>query len=345
VLLFVVGLSFFPKKFNRYLVPAFPVANILAAVGIAWGIAQLARLARPGKRTQTWGAHALLGLVALAALLNAAWFHPYSITYFNQALGGPQAGAQTFSVGWGEGFGQVAAWLNQQPDITGVVTAAIMMKSLNPYLHHGAQATTPRAAALPDKTGYVVVYIYQAQGTVFPPFDHFYGQAHPAHTVTIHGVDYAWIYQVPPPVEHPRPATFGEAIALRGFATPDTQLPGGTGTLAAQRGENLVFQLFWSTTSAPPGDYWLFAHLIDPEGTRFFQADIPLSTSTWGTHRFVTTELRVTLPPNIPAGRYLLTTGLYDPSSRERLPLSRADAANPALSGPNALLLARVRVE
>ncbi len=29
-------------------------------------------------------------------------------------------------VGWGEGLEQVAGWLNEQPDITGVVTATTM---------------------------------------------------------------------------------------------------------------------------------------------------------------------------------------------------------------------------
>src|SRR5690349_24449843 len=63
---------------------------------------------------------AFLTIVSLAAIVNAAWYHPYGIAYFNQALGGAQAGAGTFLYGTGEGMEQVAAWLNQQPDITGV---------------------------------------------------------------------------------------------------------------------------------------------------------------------------------------------------------------------------------
>src|SRR5207245_7739262 len=66
----------------------------------------------------------LIAVVALAAIGNAAWWHPYGIAYFNQALGGAPLGARMFLAGWGEGFEQVADWLNRQPDITGVVTVS-----------------------------------------------------------------------------------------------------------------------------------------------------------------------------------------------------------------------------
>jgi hypothetical protein len=320
-------MTLFPKKFDRYLVPVFPSLDILAAVGIAWAAASIAHIAQ---RTA-----AVVSIIGCIALLNVAWFHPYNLIYFNQALGGVPRGVRTFSVGWGEGYDQVAAYLNQQPDITGVVTAATMMKTLNPYLRHGAQATTPRSPELPDKTGYVVVYIYQAQGTVFPPFDQFYPHARPLHTVTLHGVDYAWVYQVAPAVAHPRPATFGDTLYLRGF-----DITGNT-----QAGQTLTLHLFWQTESAPAADTWLFAHLLAPDGTRLFQLDLPYPTSTWGAHRFVTTELPVTIPPDTPPGTYPLLIGMYDdPASGQRLPLESATTAPPALDGENVLLLYEVRV-
>ena len=359
ILLFVIGLSLFPKKFNRYLVPAFPALDVLAAVGLVWGANAFSRLLhwfsdirfrlfqwvmglanfyflayppQENPRLQRRLAHFIVGLVSTIAIANAVWWHPYSIAAFNQLLGGAQTGIETFSVGWGEGYGQVAAWLNQQEDITGVVTAAIMMKALNPYLRHGAQATTPHSDELPDKTGYVVVYIYQAQGTVFPPFDRFYPSQRPVHMVTIHGVPYAWIYQVPPPVATARPADFGDVLHLRGVEQEE----------AIERGKPLLLKLFWQTTQQPSHEIWLFVHVVGETGGRYAQIDMPHATSSWQPNRFVTTEIAIPIPEDLPAGDYHVVMGLYDPETGQRLPLTPtppATTADPALDGEHALIL------
>jgi hypothetical protein len=303
----------------------FPALDILAAAGLLWGASTLAAALR-----RTWTARAqwvAAGAAATLALLNVAWWHPYSIVAFNQTLDGAQAGARTFSVGWGEGYNEVADWLNQQPNITGVLTASIMTPTLQPYLRHGAQTTTPRGDTLPAETGYVVVYIYQAQGTVFPPFDQFYPQATPLHTVTIHDVEYAWIYQAPPPVPQPRPARFGEHIHLRGFAPPAAS--------ELRPGAQVSFQLFWQTSGTPPADYWLFAHLLDAEGQRVAQVDLPYPTSEWQ-RPYITTELPLTLPADAAPGLYRLVVGMYDPADSTRLPLETSAESQ---MGDDALLL------
>jgi hypothetical protein len=329
VVLFVAGLSLFDKQFNRYLVPAFPAVDILAAAGIVWTIAALAR-------GHVYVQRALLVALALAAWLNAAWWHPYSIAAFNQVFGGAQAGARTFAVGWGEGFDKVAAWLNEQPDITGELTTSRMIKSLNPYLKPGAQAFFPDAGELRDNAGYLVVYISEVQGgPPVAPSDRFYGEQAPLHVVTIHRVEYAWIYQVPPEVSQPRPATFGEHIRLRGYDAP--------GPL--RQGQPLTLTLHW-TTDAPLGqDYWLFAHLLNAQGERVAQIDIPLPTSAWEPGRFVQTPLPLALPADAPPGTYRLIIGLYEPESGTRLSLTSPHAADPALSGPHALLLAEMQTQ
>src|SRR5262249_34857824 len=120
-LIFIVMMTLFPKKFNRYIEPIFPALDIMAAAGLVASARWIgALIVRPGWASHDWArrlAGGLLSIVALTAVLNAAWWHPYGIAAFNQALGGAQAGAQTFLIGWGEGFEQVADWLNQQPDL------------------------------------------------------------------------------------------------------------------------------------------------------------------------------------------------------------------------------------
>jgi hypothetical protein len=269
------------------------------------------------------------------ASLNTVLWHPYSIVYFNTALGGPPIGAQVFLEGWGEGFEQVATWLNQQPDITGVVTVSPMVTSLRPYMRRRAQVDDPSGGELPNKAGYMVVYIRQVQGgPPDPPFDRFYGRTAPLYTVRIHGVNYAWIYRIPPPVARARPADFGSNIHLRGFEQ-DGDL---------RRGQRVTFKLYWETRNAPPIDYTLFAHLIGADGKRYTQVDIPYPTSSWGAQQFVTTDLPLELPADVPAGRYRLTIGLYDPASGQRVTLTTTERLDPAVDGPNALPLLKTRL-
>ncbi len=325
VVLFVVVMSVFPKKFNRYLVLAFPTIDILAAAGLVWASESL----RPWtRRLAQWAT----GLVALVALANVAYFHPYYLAYFNQALGGPQAGARAFTIGWGEGLEQAAAWLNAQPDITGVLTASSRPDALQPYMRPGGQVAVVHGGVLPDRTGYVVLYVRDVQDQVAPPYDQFYGRVPPVYTVRIHGVEYAWIYQAPPAVPQPHPADFGDAIHLRGF-----ELSG-----AARPGRQADLRLFWETRAAPAANATLFVHLIGPGGRHFIQLDLPYPTGEWGAHQFKTTHVPLAIPADAPAGRYQLVVGLYDPASGQRLALTSPAPIQPELDGPDAFMLTQM---
>lgn len=340
VVMFVIAMSFFPKKFNRYLIPGWPPVNILAAAGLVWGAQELGvftqRIVRGSQAVVRRSAAILLSGIALAAVLNAFWWHPYNMVYFNQALGGAQAGADTFLIGWGEGFNLVADWLNEQPDITGVGTISRMVEVVNPYMKDGAQASPARGPDPLKDVGYVVVYVRSVQGgPPSAPFDQFYQHAIPIHTVYIHGVEYAWIYQVPRPLDQDVPADFGPDIHLRGFDVQEQ----------AQRGQPALYQLTWETRHLPPQNYWLFAHLIGPDGQRYDQVDMPYETGSWTPGRFVQTNLPLNIPADGPAGTYQVTIGLYDQGSGQRLPLASAHAADPGLSGANALLLTRLDLE
>lgn len=339
VLVFVAAMSVFPKKFNRYIEPVFPALDILAAVGILgvarWGLGVGRFFHRPSSivHRPSLLRVALAGLVAVASIANVAFWHPYEIVAYNQALGGARAGAYAFLTGWGEGLEQAAAWLNAQPDITGVRVATTQPGALQPYMRDGAQAVAA-SDQLPDHTGYLVVYVRSTQGLVWPPFDQFYPAAAPLHVVQIHGVDYAWIYQAPPPITQPQPADFGDQIQLRGLRWDG----------AAKPGQPLALQLAWQVRAPPPADYMLFAHLLGPDGKRVAQVDLPYPTSGWRAGRYPTTDLPLALPADAPAGTYRLVIGLYDPSNGQRLALHAAAPLDPALDGPDALLLTEVRV-
>ncbi len=108
VVLFIVAMSIFPKKFDRYLVPVFPAINILAAYGLVREADKIAQMTRRfSDRIGLRPGHILQGqLIAVsgAALLTTIWLGDYSIAAFNPLLGGLSTGSNTFLVGWGEGL-------------------------------------------------------------------------------------------------------------------------------------------------------------------------------------------------------------------------------------------------
>jgi 4-amino-4-deoxy-L-arabinose transferase-like glycosyltransferase len=338
-LLFTLALSLFSKKLNRYIMPAFPALNILAAAGLVWGGDKLRRLLCRGREGRLCAPHvvstALIGIVGALALFNVAWWHPYSIAYFNQALGGAQAGPRVFLIGHGEGLEQAAAWLNQQSDITGVVAATTMKPALQPYLRHGAQASPRDGEELPRATGYVVVYVRNVWDGAVPPFDRFYQQVPPLHTVTIHGVEYAWIYEVPPSIEREINVEFGQGIELHGYDIDSSALR-ATGVLS------LTTQ--WHATAPLADEYLMFTHLIDDEGQRVAQIDAPPAgadapTPSWQAGRYRTWVHPIPVPPDLPPGDYWLALGIYRPEDFSRLPVSAEPPPDAPTAGGNALLL------
>ena len=331
-LLFIVAMSLFAKKFNRYIVPAFPTLDLVAALGLVW----LVTWALPAlaSRFSRGAAHRAIrslayGCLLLATVVNVAWWQPYYIAAFNQLLGGAPRGAWAFKTGWGEGMEQVAAWLNQQPDITGVLTVTTLKTGLQLYLRNGAQTSQPPPGPLPHKSGYVVVYVESAQGELPPPFDQFFGHVAPIETIRVHGVDYAWIYVAPPAVDHAVQATFGAQTRLYGVVKPAQPTIGAT----------LNYQLVWNPSQPLPANTMLFAHLIGPGGQRYAQIDLPYLPGAWDSRRYNLTDLPISVPADAPAGEYQLLVGLYNAADGARLPLAAGSIAAPVLDGPHVLLV------
>lgn len=149
-LIFVCAMSLFPKKLNRYSVPVFPALDILAAAGWVWALLRLRELRGGAARVVPLGGAALISLAAL----NMLWWHPYGVIAYNQIVGGAPRAERTFLMGDGEGLGEAARWLNEQPDITGVRVASTMINSLQPFLIRGAQSSTPRNGQFDPQDGY-----------------------------------------------------------------------------------------------------------------------------------------------------------------------------------------------
>jgi hypothetical protein len=120
----------------------------------------------------------------------------------------------------------------------------------------------------------------------------------------------------PGPISHPAGASFDGQIELLGYD-------------AAPRDGELVVTLHWRSSQLPDADYTVFVHLLDSDGQVVSQHDGPpqdgaYPTSTWDAGEVVMDVHTLSLPQDLPPGRYSLRVGLYLPDSGERLRVAGA---------------------
>ncbi len=118
------------------------------------------------------------------------------------------------------------------------------------------------------------------------------------------------------PMEHSQEATLGDAARLLGYsATPGPLLPGN----------DLTVNLFWQAlTGAADADLSAFVQLLDPQGQVAAAWEGPpvpwRPTGDWQPGELLRSQHTLRLPATLPAGRYSLVAGLFDPAIGERLP-------------------------
>ncbi len=194
IIAYAVTMTLGGHKQDRYLLPIFPLLDILAALGWLvlweWVVNQYQLL-----RHRAWNAAFLGGLLAIQ-LLGILPCHPYYYPYFNPLAGGGVVGARMLRVGWGEGMDLVAQYLNQKPDAASLRVAARWHRYMVGF----------RGKTLPfDQTGrwtradYVVLYIQQTQRMLGPSpgIIRYFQNLSPEHVVFLNDIAYAWIYRSP----------------------------------------------------------------------------------------------------------------------------------------------------
>jgi len=125
---FAIGYTAFmtvaAKKIDRYLLPVFPVLDLLAAVGWVHALRWLAtrRGSASGLHKPAYSA-LLAGLIAVQVVVALpAW--PYLLDVYNPLAGGLSGALRTLAVGWGEGGERIAAYLNQHTPEETVLAAS-----------------------------------------------------------------------------------------------------------------------------------------------------------------------------------------------------------------------------
>jgi hypothetical protein len=109
-------------------------------------------------------------------------------------------------------------------------------------------------------------------------------------------------------------------------------------------GRRVPLRLFWETFEPVKDDYKVFVQLRNDQNQVVAQADhLPfnglLPTSAWPPGDILVENFWLDLPMDLPAGDYMLVTGLYCPDTGERLPVAND------ISGESAVVLGSVNVE
>lgn len=102
----------------------------------------------------------------------------------------------------------------------------------------------------------------------------------------------------------------GGAVALDGYQHPAEIKPGAILPLA----------LYWRVDRSLAIDYTVYVHLLDINGAKVAQRDLPpldgaLPTTRWQPGELIRDDQDLPIPPTLPPGVYQLVVGMYDPKT------------------------------
>lgn len=343
---FTVMVSLAAKKGDRYLLPAFLPAAVLAAWTLNAGLEGLSARLR-GSRWPEWLPYA--GAVVLVSLVSLIWLRlaPHYGAYFNPLVGGGPAAEGAFAFGQGEGLEVAAEYLNRQEGIEESLAVTFYPPQFRYYFD--GEATSLRRGEW-DKTwlfaDYVVFYISQIQRQEpTPELVAFFLAQEPEYVARLGGVRFARVYRSPVLLSGQPPAIeesfqdrrLGGELGLSGLALGDEGL---------RPGQELYVTLAWQALVQMGLDYELDLRLVDGEGQVLWahagQAFDGYSlTSWWRPGRTQYLRYKIALPAGLPAGTYHLLAGARDPATGRALP-----PHGPSLDGwPDQLLVRTFQVE
>ena len=198
VLLFTLCLSLTSKKFSRYLLPAFPILEILAAIGffecLKWGYSYIdSRLGTEATLQKLTFSIVTILCLFLIQILPVLRLHPYYGTYYNLCFKLTDI-RKIITVGAGAGHDLAAKYLNGKPNAQElrVQTFPQSAQFFIPYFVGQPPWSDAGEAVIPD---YEVVHIRESQAGWVPQTGKLNGELE--HVITLNGIDYVWIYRIP----------------------------------------------------------------------------------------------------------------------------------------------------
>jgi hypothetical protein len=226
LLIFALSMTMGAKKYDRYLMPLFPIVDVLAALGLL----QLARLLfsvakeRLNPQWKPWLWPGFAGLMLLWAAVTALPHLPYYYTYYNPLLGGPKTASRYIQVGFAEGIDKMGHYLQQLPNANTLKVASGYSSKLE-GIFFGQPIELENLDGNWVRADYVFLYLSQLQrGKNADDIVTYLQRAPSIHTVQLHGVDYAWLYPGPALQNHVQSDTLTGRGTLWGYTAGATEL-------------------------------------------------------------------------------------------------------------------------
>jgi len=202
VVLFTICLSATSKKFDRYLLPAFLMLEILSAIGFVEGLkwcyfflSSRFGIERINKYKMPLTVITCLCFFCIQVMPVFA-LHPYYGTYYNLCWKTTEI-TQVISVGDGSGLDIAANYLNEKPNGHRIIVKVSPLVShiMSRYFHGSVYQSNMPHGQIPD---YEVVYIRDMQIGLVPQTGTLNGELE--CKISINGIDHVWIYRVMPKV-------------------------------------------------------------------------------------------------------------------------------------------------
>ena len=197
ILLFMLCLSVTAKKFSRYLLPVFPMLDILAGIGLFYIITWIGGRFR--KQHFRRIVHATCGvLVLLLTAVPVFALHPHYGTYYNICWKVADI-TKIITVGDASGMDIAAKYLNRKSNASemSVQASTLGFQFFYPYFIGTVYQLPPQrlmnTSPIPH-VDYEVVYIRDSQIKWVPQRGTQGGELE--HVITLNGIDHVWIYRV-----------------------------------------------------------------------------------------------------------------------------------------------------
>jgi 4-amino-4-deoxy-L-arabinose transferase-like glycosyltransferase len=319
VVLFVLFMTIGEKKQDRYILPAYPILAIVAAIGLV----QISKFKSEASNLKFLVSNIQWLIFVIILLFQGALVilnYPYYLTYYNPLLGGIRVAERLVTIGWGEGLELAADYLNQKPGAETMRVSAWYQSTFAPFFKGQAISySQEKGKAMAGE--YVVFYINQLQRR-FPDdelFRYFETRYEPETVIPLKGVDYLMIYPGPRIQHYVEDRVDENRRVYRGIAAllgwdwlgiPDPDHP------AMTAGGTLPFRLYWEYLGKYPEEHFFF-RLVGPDGYIWAEgtSEPMLSENgdpaTWRQGQIITEEGELLVPVGTPPGEYLLQIGFY----------------------------------
>jgi 4-amino-4-deoxy-L-arabinose transferase-like glycosyltransferase len=190
VLGYLVVISLMAKKADRYALPAIVVLPVLAALGLSIADQSIKKTIAVWHKI-TWR-RTVVGLVAVALLIQVASWIPYSIAYNSPVFDIRPLSSQ----GWGEGLDAAARWLNERTLRDQLTVASWYPGVMRTYFQGKTMSLSSRHD---DRVGYIVTYRNmhgRGEDELGSNVLKELADKVPEHVIKIAGQEYVWIYNV-----------------------------------------------------------------------------------------------------------------------------------------------------